>query len=109
MADQRRGSARERGYDTRWAKASAGRLKRHPVCEYCEAGAFGPACVSAAELTDHLYPHRGDRDLFWRADLWVSACASCHNGPKQTAERRGRAALDQLARLLGRPTLDALA
>lgn len=104
-ADARRGSAHARGYDSRWAKASKGRLRSHPLCEYCEVGAFGPARVKAATLTDHLYPHGGDRALFWISALWVSACTDCHSGPKQAAERRGRSDLDALATLLHRPLL----
>lgn len=105
-ADARRGTAHARGYDGRWAKASKAHLRAHPLCAYCETGAFDDAPrVEAATLTDHLYPHGGDRDLFWLSKLWVSSCADCHNGPKQAAERRGRPALDVLARHLGRPTL----
>lgn len=105
-ADARRGSAASRGYTRAWAKASKGRLRSHPLCEYCEVGAFdGRSRVVAASLTDHLYPHGGDTVLFWLNELWVSACADCHNGPKQAAERQGRAALDALARKLSRPLL----
>lgn len=104
-ADQRRGSAHSRGYDREWRDASAAHRAAYPLCQYCEIGAFGDVRVSAADLTDHLYPHKGDRRLFWRAELWVSSCTSCHSGPKQATEHRGQGALDQLARRLGRPTL----
>lgn len=105
-ADERRGSARQRGYGRPWDKASAGRLRSHPFCEYCEAGAFGQEpCDTPADLTDHLYPHKGDTVVFWLKALWVSCCADCHNGPKQALEHRGEPALDALARRLGRPTL----
>lgn len=95
--DARRGSARERGYDSRWDAASRGHLKHHPLCAYCDLVDE----VKAADLTDHLYPHRGDRALFWNRAYWVSSCNDCHNGFKQRIERRGRAALDDLARRLG--------
>jgi 5-methylcytosine-specific restriction protein A len=104
-ADARRGSARARGYDGRWDKASATHRRRNPFCQYCEAGAFGPHCVAAAELTDHLYPHRTFAGIFWRTEWWVSCCATCHAGPKQTAEREGLAALHRLADLLALPRL----
>ena len=106
-ADARRGSARQRGYDRVWECASANYRREHPLCEYCLAGAFGhePGDVTPAELVDHLYPHRGDMGLFWDERLWVASCKADHDGPKQAAERQGRAALDALARLLGRPTL----
>lgn len=103
MSDKRRGSARERGYDGAWDKASAGHRRSHPLCRYCELVDE----VKAADLTDHLYPHRGDRVLFWNRTYWVSACDDCHNGFKQRIERKGRAALDALAVRLGLPPLPA--
>lgn len=106
--DQRRGSAASRGYTGAWAKAADGHRRRHPLCRYCELAAFGGRPrVSPAELVDHLYPHKGDRAVFWLRALWVSCCKACHDGPKQAAERRGQAALDALARAIGLPTLAA--
>lgn len=99
--DRHRGSARERGYTTSWDKASRAHLAEHPFCGYCEAGALGPVRVSPANLVDHLYPQRAYPGVFWRRAWWVSCCADCHNGPKQSLERAGRAALDDLARRLG--------
>ena len=100
--DHRRGSAQSRGYDAAWRAAAKSHLRTSPLCRYCELGAFGQAPrVTAASLVDHLYPHRGDRVLFWARRLWVSACRPCHDGPKQAAERIGGAALDRLAALLG--------
>lgn len=65
---------------------------------------------SAATVVDHLYPHRvydadRSRGLFWRSDLWVASCKACHDGMKQRVEAMGTAAIDTLARRLGRPTL----
>ncbi len=106
-ADARRGSARDRGYDTRWDKARRGYLAAHPVCEYCRLdGVITPLLDRPMEaVVDHLYPHRGDKDLFWRSEWWVASCKSCHDGMKQRAEWIGRPALDALARRLGRPIL----
>lgn len=106
-ADARRGSARERGYTSAWDRAAAGHLRAHPLCWYCELGAFGPARVTAATLVDHFHPHRGDQAVFWWRKGWISSCADCHNGPKQTLERQGDAALDALARRLGLPPRSA--
>lgn len=96
-ADQRRGSARQRGYTTAWDKASAGHVRNNPLCRYC--GLAGQ--VRPAELTDHLYPHRGDQDVFWNKRYWIASCTECHSGFKQRVERRGRAAIDALAIRLG--------
>lgn len=101
-ADQRRGSARARGYTTAWDKASAGHLRNNPLCKYCDLGAWGDAPrVTAATLVDHLIPHNGDQAIFWNKRDWVSSCAPCHNGPKQRTERRGLAALEALAARIG--------
>lgn len=102
--ERERRTARERGYDAKWDRESGQYRREHPLCEYCEL----EGRVSAAELVDHLYPHRGDRWLFWLKLLWVSCCARCHNGMKKQAEMSGRAALDALARRLGRPLLSSL-
>ena len=91
-ADQRRGSARERGYTSAWDKASKGHLERSPLCIYCLMGAWGDAPrTTAATLVDHLIPHRGDQAVFWTRRDWISSCAPCHAGPKQAAERSAHA------------------
>lgn len=101
--DERRGSAASRGYGAAWSKAAAGHKRKSPVCRYCEVGAFGAPRIVPAEVVDHLFPHRGDTKLFWVRVWWVSACKTCHDGPKQAAEHRGDAELARLARLLGLP------
>ena len=105
QADRRRGSARERGYSAAWDRASRGHRARHPLCQYCALVDE----VKAADLVDHLYPHRGDQAVFWNKTYWVSSCDDCHNGFKQRVERKGRAAIDQLAARLGLPPLRASA
>lgn len=103
-ADRRRGSARARGYDSKWDKAARGHLDRCPLCRYCEL----TGDEVAATLVDHLYPQRTYPGVFWVKRWWVSSCDECHNGFKQRIERKGRLALDDLARRLGLPTLDEL-
>lgn len=100
-ADRRRGSARERGYSPAWDKASAGHLRNHPLCRYCEL--IGE--VKPADRTDHFYPHRTYEGVFWLKVYWVSTCKDCHDGFKQRVERKGKAALDTLAHQLGLPLL----
>lgn len=79
--EDRRATARQRGYDGRWAKARLTYLAHHPLCVMCGA----PATV-----VDHIRPHEGDPALFWDVANWQPLCAPCHNGPKQRADRRGR-------------------
>ena len=96
------GSAASRGYDAAWSRASKAFLADHPLCRYCETGAFtGDHRVTAAILVDHFHPHRGDQALFWDRHWWVASCKPCHDGPKQKAEHRGAHALDVLARAIG--------
>jgi 5-methylcytosine-specific restriction endonuclease McrA len=96
-ADRRRGSARARGYTSKWDKAAKSYLSRHPLCLYCELGAFGDAPrTTAADCVDHIIPHKGDQARFWDTSNWAPSCQPCHDGPKQSVERRP-AALTALA------------
>jgi 5-methylcytosine-specific restriction protein A len=81
--DAKRGSARERGYNTRWEKARKTYLMRNPLCVMCKReGKVVPATV-----VDHIVRHQGDQGLFWNTDNWQSLCAHCHNSTKQRQER----------------------
>lgn len=95
--DQDRGSAADRLYDARWAKAAKAFLKQHPLCRYCALEGY----VTAATLVDHFWPHRQDVVLFWQREFWVASCAGCHSSMKQRTERAGLAALQDLAAQLG--------
>lgn len=81
--DRSRGSASERGYDHRWAKASKGHLRHHPLCVGCAA----VGRVEAAVLTDHAEPHKGDTRKFWDKTNWQSSCQWHHDVVKQKLER----------------------
>ncbi|HQR22639.1 MAG TPA: HNH endonuclease signature motif containing protein [Burkholderiaceae bacterium] len=73
--DERRGSARERGYTSRWDKARGTYLRANPLCRYClELGRVEPATV-----VDHVKPHRGDQTLFWNTSNWQPLCKRCHD------------------------------
>lgn len=73
--DHLRGGANARGYDSRWRKARALFLRRHPLCAECKRqGKLTPATV-----VDHIIPHRGDVTLFWDESNWQPLCAHHHN------------------------------
>lgn len=85
VADDRRGTAHERGYNAAWrnvtrgrvlsnGKRSGGWLRANPICAMCG---------KPATVVDHIIPHRGDSKLFWDTDNWQPLCARCHN--KKTA------------------------
>ena len=61
-----RGSARERGYTTRWEKARKTYLMSHPLCVMCAKDGR----TTAATVVDHIIPHKGDQQLFWDTDNW---------------------------------------
>lgn len=70
-----RPNARERGYDSRWRKASKSYLKQNPLCRQCEKeGRLTPATV-----VDHIIPHRGDKKLFQNESNWQPLCKKCHD------------------------------
>lgn len=73
--DNRRGTAAQRGYDSRWRKARKYYLQRHPLCVECEKN----GSVTPATVVDHIIPHKGDKNLFWDHDNWQPLCESCHN------------------------------
>ena len=73
--DARRGTARERGYGTRWEKARLGWLRKHPLCVQCLA----EGRVTPATVVDHIIPHRGDQALFWDRTNWQALCKAHHD------------------------------
>lgn len=81
-SDARRGSARERGYDTAWDKAANGFKRSHPLCLGCEA----VGRLKAATLVDHIVPHKGDQSLFWDKANWQPSCQPHHDVVKQRLE-----------------------
>jgi 5-methylcytosine-specific restriction endonuclease McrA len=77
--DQRRPTARQRGYDSKWEQARAEFLAAHRHCV---------RCGQPATIVDHITPHRGDLKLFWRRSNWQPMCTHCHSSRKQREERR---------------------
>ena len=80
----RRGTAHERGYDSRWQRTRLGFLRKHPLCCGCEANGR----ITPATLVDHVVPHKGDMALFWERANWQPLCGWCHAHVKQVLERR---------------------
>lgn len=71
-----RGSAHERGYDSRWKKARERYLRQHPLCVPC--GAEGR--IEPATVVDHIKAHKGDQVLFWDDENnWRSSCKPHHD------------------------------
>ena len=68
---------------SRWLRARALFLTRHPLCAECER----QGRLSPANTVDHITPHRGDTDSFWDEDGWQPLCGSCHS--RKTAREDG--------------------
>jgi 5-methylcytosine-specific restriction enzyme A len=80
-----RPNSAQRGYGSRWRKASAGWLAAHPLC-VDPFGVHGGVPVQATDV-DHKVPSRGDMNLHWQSDNWQSLCKSCHS--RKTAAEDG--------------------
>lgn len=77
--DQKRPSARARGYTAEWTRESKAFLTVYASCR---------RCGRQADLVDHITPHKGDQRLFWDRRNWQPLCTPCHSGAKQSEERR---------------------
>ncbi|MEO9298786.1 HNH endonuclease [Devosia alba] len=67
----------------RWRRERLVFLRAHPLCLDC--GHYG--IIRAANVVDHIDPHRGDEAVFWDSSRWQALCASCHS--RKTAGKDG--------------------
>jgi 5-methylcytosine-specific restriction protein A len=76
LVDDERGVlSRSTAYgQTRWKAISAIQLSKHPLCQRCSVY----DTTTIAHHSDHVLPHRGDMELFWKGRL-QSLCVSCHS------------------------------
>ena len=65
----------------RWRRIRKRQLELEPLCRFCLAQGL----PVPATTVDHIEPHRGDLDAFWRGKL-QSLCSSCHSKLKQDNE-----------------------
>lgn len=83
LYDKQRGSASERGYDSRWRKYRLTFLRNNPLCVECmKNGKLTPS-----SRVDHIIPHKGDMKLFWDPKNHQALCEGCHN--RKTAKEDG--------------------
>lgn len=73
--DSQRGTAHQRGYTGRWRKAREIFLRQYPLCADCEK----EGKVAAANVVDHIIPHKGNYALFWDRNNWQSLCKRHHD------------------------------
>lgn len=80
--DEQRGSARKRGYDSRWDRRAMAYKRANPLCLGCQAvGRY-----EATEVADHTIPHKGNRRLFDDPDNLQPSCKWHHDVVKQKLE-----------------------
>lgn len=75
IADRRRGTARERGYNYKWEQARLIYLQEFPLCAEC----LRHGKVTAASVVDHIVDHKGNYDRFWDRGNWQALCKPCHD------------------------------
>lgn len=68
-------SSNDIGYNYRWRQFRAKFLERSPLCVRCQA----EGKVVVATVLDHIIPHRGNSELFWRKGNHQPLCASHHS------------------------------
>ena len=80
--ERRRGTNKQRGYDSHWARISRMKRDTAPVCEVCR--------IKAATEVDHIKPFNGiDDPLRTQWSNLQSICRDCHHR-KTAGDRRGR-------------------
>ncbi|MCE5270835.1 HNH endonuclease [bacterium] len=82
-SDEARGTAAERGYGSRWQRASKRFLEKNKLCAECER----QDRLTKATVTDHIVPHKGNQKLFWDQSNWQPLCKPCHD--RKTAREDG--------------------
>jgi 5-methylcytosine-specific restriction enzyme A len=89
---RQRGTAAERGYDAKWRRIRARKLKRNPLCEHCER----EGRVTRGAEVDHITPlSQGGTH---QADNLQTLCRSHH--ARKTAREKCRQDAT-LGRMLG--------
>jgi len=83
VADVARGTAAQRGYDSKWQRARLEFLRVNPLCGYCLSAGH----VVAANVVDHITPHKGDNRLMWSRSNWQALCKPCHDRKTATVDR----------------------
>lgn len=68
---------------SRWRGLRERQLSVQPLCEFC----LRTEDITAAEVVDHIKPHKGDVELFHDPNNLQSLCKHHHDSAKQMMER----------------------
>jgi len=74
---------RSRLYDRQWQAARLAFLSANPWCVHCRRAGW----YVAADVVDHIEPHKGDPGLFWDSNNWQPLCKHHHQVTKARMER----------------------
>ena len=77
-------------YNARWNRMST-QFRLGKICVYCNQMGKTTAVSGRQGVTDHIIPHNGNVDLFWRESNWQPLCKVCHDSVKRREEARGYA------------------
>ena len=90
----------KRLYNTRrWQRLRKLFLQTNPLCVFCTA----KGKVTAANIVDHVIPHKGDEVKFWNQNNWQALCKSCHDSDKKIMEAGGYLGCDVHGNLITSP------
>ena len=67
----------------RWLRLREYHLSVQPLCEFC----LKTEDITAAEVVDHIEPHKGQLDLFHDPSNLQSLCKHHHDSAKQMIDR----------------------
>lgn len=80
--DQRRGSARQRGYTAEWDRYALAFIAEHPLCCGCQAVGW----IEPTTCVDHIEPASRAPDRFWDKTNHQPSCGWHHDRVKQRLE-----------------------
>ncbi|RJE89047.1 HNH endonuclease [Paenibacillus sp. 1011MAR3C5] len=83
--ERARGSAYQRGYDSKWQRYSRRFLRANPLCACADCAKL--LVPKPSEVTDHIIPHKGDKRLFWDPKNHQPMAKRCHD--RKTAKEDG--------------------
>lgn len=83
LNEERRGTARQRGYTAKWDREAKAFKCSNPLC----LGCLAVGRTAATAVVDHTIPHKGDHALFWDRALWQPCCKWHHDVVKKRLEQ----------------------
>lgn len=80
--DKYRGSPTVRGYGYKWQKLRNWYIHEYPLCVECMIHGR----TTAAQVVDHIVPHKGNERLLYDVNNLQSLCKQCHDRKTATED-----------------------